>query len=134
MNIRVLSVVSMFVVSIIVGRNMFATTEKVQAQPVMPSIIELPSLSRIIKEEKKSVDEINVEVDLSTLEVSVNGTTDAIINVKTTGEPKPVVKWKTRVVEKNNSIGYPYIKSVSKISDDELPSTPLSIVETHEQQ
>ena len=132
MNIRVLSVVSMFVVSIIVGRNMFATTEKVQAQPVMPSIIELPSLSRIVKEEKKSVDEINVEVDLSTLEVSVNGTTDAIINVKTTGEPKPVVKWKTRVVEKNNSIGYPYIKSVSKIPDDELPSTPLSIVETYE--
>lgn len=132
MNIRVLSVVSMFVVSVIVGRNMFATTEKIQAQPVIPSIIELPSLSRVIKEEKKSVDEINVEVDLSTLEVSVNGTTDAIINVKTTGEPKPVVKWRTRVVEKNNSVGYPYIKSVSKILDNELPSTPLSIVETHE--
>ena len=100
MNNRMLTVVGMFVVSVFIGRQMFATTEVIQAQPVMPSIVELPNFPKVIKEEKKSVDEIDVEVDLSTLEVSVKGTTDAKVNVKTTGEPKPVVKWKTKVIEK----------------------------------
>lgn len=96
MNNRMLTVVGMFVVSVFIGRQMFATTEVIQAQPVMPSIVELPNFPNVIKEEKKSVDEIDVEVDLSTLEVSVKGTTDAKVNVKTTGEPKPVVKWKLK--------------------------------------
>lgn len=132
MNSRMLTVVAMFAISVFVGRQMFATTEVVQAQPVIPSIVEMPSFPRVIKEEKKSVDEINVELDLSTLEVSVKGTTDAIVNVKTTGEPKQVVKWKTKVIEKLTSTGYPKVKSISKISEDETPATPLSIVNSDE--
>lgn len=132
MNNRMLTVVGMFVVSVFIGRQMFATTEVIQAQPVIPSIVELPSFPKVIKEEKKSVDEINVEVDLSTMEVSVKGTTNAIVNVKTTGEPKPVVKWKTKVIEKKNSTGYPHVKAIGRVSDDELPSTPLSIVSNNE--
>ena len=131
MNNRMLTVVGMFVVSVFIGRQMFATTEVIQ--PVIPSIVELPNFPKVIKEEKKSVDEIDVEVDLSTLEVSVKGTTDAKVNVKTTSEPKPVVKWKTKVIEKTNSTGYPKVKAISKVSDDESPATPLTIVDKYEQ-
>lgn len=134
MNSRMLTVVAMFVVSVFVGRQMFATTEVIQAQPVIPSIVEVPIFPKVNNEEKKSVDEINVEVDLSTMEVSVKGTTDAIVNVKTTGEPKPVVKWKTKVIEKQISTGYPKVKAVSRVSENEKPVTPLSIVTEYGQQ
>ena len=131
MNNRMLTVVGMFVVSVFIGRQMFATTEVIQAQPVMPSIVELPNFPKVIKEEKKSVDEINVEVDLSTLEVSVKGTTDAKVNVKTTGEPKPVVKWRTKVIEKEVASGYPYIKSVGIMPDSVKAISPLSKVNSY---
>mgnify|MGYP000744669503 CR=1 FL=1 len=130
MNNRMLTVVGMFVVSVFIGRQMFATTEVIQAQPVMPSIVELPNFPKVIKEEKKSVDEINVEVDLSTLEVSVKGTTDAIVNVKTIGEPKPIVKWRTKTIEKEVASGYPYIKSVGTMPDSVKAISPLSKVNT----
>ena len=55
------------------------------------------------------------------------------MNVKTTGEPKPVVKWKTKVIEKTNSTGYPKVNAISKVSDDESPATPLTIVDKYEQ-
>lgn len=131
MNNRMLTVVGMFVVSVFIGRQMFATTEVIQAQPVMPSIVELPNFPKVIKEEKKSVDEIDVEVDLSTLEVSVKGTTDAIVNVKTIGEPKPVVKWRTKVIEKEVASGYPYIKSVGIMPDSIKAISPLSKVKSY---
>lgn len=134
MNSRMLTVVAMFVASIFVGRQMFATTEVIQAQPVTPSIVEVPIFPKVNKEEKKSVDEINVEVDLSTMEVSVKGATDAIVNVKTTGEPKPVVKWKTKVIEKQVATGYPKVKSVSRVPESEQPVTPLTIVNEYGQQ
>lgn len=133
MNSRMLTVVGMFAISILVGRQMFTTTEVIQAQPVIPSIVEVPIFPKINKEEKKSVDEINVEVDLSTMEVSVKGTTDALINVTTTGEPKPVVKWKTKVIEKTVHSGYPHVKAIRKVSENEQPKTPLTIVEEYGQ-
>ena len=131
MNNRMLTVVGMFVVSVFIGRQMFATTEVIQAQPVIPSIVELPNFPKVIKEEKKSVDEINVEVDLSTLEVSVKGTTDAKVNVKTIGEPKPIVKWRTKTIEKEVASGYPYIKSVGTMPDSIKAISPLSKVNSH---
>ena len=124
MNNRMLTVVGMFVVSVFIGRQMFATTEVIQAQPVIPSIVELPNFPKVIKEEKKSVDEINVEVDLSTLEVSVKGTTDAKVNVKTTGEPKPVVKWRTKVKEVNT--GFPKVRSIANLPEDVKPLSPFT--------
>lgn len=120
MNSRMLTVIGMFAISVIVGRQLFPITEVVQAQPVIPSPIELPSFPRVI-EEKKSVDNIDVEVDLSTMEISVKGTTDAIVNVKTTGQPKPEVKWKTKVIEKEKIVhsGYPLLKAMIKVSEEE---------------
>lgn len=130
-----LTVVGMFVTSVIIGRQIFATTEVIQAQPVTPSIVEVPIFPKINNEEKKSVDEIDVEIDLSTLEVSVKGATDAIVNVKTMGEPKPIVKWKTKVIEKEKitQSGYPYSKKIGVIPDSIKAISPLTIVEENGQ-
>lgn len=130
MSIRILSVVSMFIASIFVGYNLLPT-EKVQAQTlVIPSPIEIPHLMNIQPEKKElSTPEIDVQIDLSTKEVSVRGTVDAKVNVTTIGEPKPIVKWKTRVKKEvhKDTIGYPYIKSVGHMPTD---SKPISILET----
>ena len=133
MNFRFITAVGMFIASCIIGFGLRQTVTVVQAAPVIPSPIEMPKFPIVNSEENKSVDKIDVEVDLSTLEVSVKGTTDAKVNVKTTGEPKPVVKWKTKVIEKTNSTGYPKVKAISKVSDDESPTTPLTIVDKYEQ-
>lgn len=131
MNFRIITAVGMFIASCIIGFGLRQTVTVVQAAPVIPSPIEMPKFPIANNEVKKSVDKIDVEVDLSTLEVSVKGTTDAIVNVKTTGEPKPVVKWRTKVIEKLTSTGYPKVRSVSRISDDESPVTPLSKVDEY---
>lgn len=129
MNSRIISVVSMFVVSLLVGYNMFPTAETVQAQPVIPSPIEMPQLNRNL--ENKSVEKVDITYNLETQEVSVTGTTDAIVNFTTVGEQKPIVKWKTRVIkEEKNS--YPYVKNISKISENEMSVSPKVILENHE--
>lgn len=128
MNIRVATVVALFIASSIIGYNLVSPTVIVQAaEPVVPTILEMPSFPRVV--EKKSVDEINVEVDLSTLEVSVTGTADAKVNVKTTGTPQPVVKWKTKVIEKKVSDGYPYVKSIGHTPQDAEPISPLEMIQ-----
>lgn len=130
MNIRILSVVSMFIASIFVGYNLLPT-EQVQAQTlVIPSPVEIPYLKNIQPNKKElSTPEIDVQIDLSTKEVSVKGTVDAKVNITTIGEPKPIVKWKTRVKKEvhRDTIGYPYVKSVGRIPTD---SKPISILET----
>ena len=131
MNFRFITAVGMFIASCIIGFGLRQTVTVVQAAPVIPSPIEMPKFPIVNSEESKSVDKIDVEVDLSTLEVSVKGTTDAIVNVKTTGEPKPVVKWRTKVVEKLTSTGYPKVRSISRVSDDELPVTSLYNVDSY---
>lgn len=131
MNFRIITAVGMFIASCVIGFGLRQTVTVVQAAPVIPSHIEMPKFPIVNSEVKKSVEKIDVEVDLSTLEVSVKGTTDAIVNVKTTGEPKPVVKWRTKVIEKLTSTGYPKVRSISKVSDDEIPVTPLSKVDSH---
>ena len=92
----------------------------------------MPKFPIVNSEESKSVDKIDVEVDLSTLEVSVKGTTDAIVNVKTIGEPKPIVKWRTKTIEKEVASGYPYIKSVGTMPDSIKAISPLSKVNSHD--
>ena len=98
MTSRVLSVLVVFLASIFVGWNLIGTTEKVQAQPVIPSYLELMSMTKPQIKEKSSVsiDTINIAVDVNTQEVSIKGTTDAVVNVTTTGEVKPVVKWRSK--------------------------------------
>ena len=117
----------MFIASCIIGFGLQQTVTVVQAAPVIPSPIEMPKFPIVNSEENKSVDKIDVEVDLSTLEVSVKGTTDAIVNVKTIGEPKPIVKWRTKTV----ASGYPYIKSVGTMPDSVKAISPLSKVKSY---
>lgn len=136
MNSRILPAVGLFIASVFVGYNMISTVEPVQAQqPVVPSYLELMSMlhSNSKKEDKQSVskvDTITVSYDLNTQEVSVKGTTDAIVNVTTTGELKPVVKWRTKVKEVN--IGFPKVKSIANMPEDVKPISPFTKDSQHE--
>ena len=126
MNSRIVSVVLIFFASIYIGWNLVNTTEVVQAQPVIPSYLELMSMTHSKTEEKRSagIDTINVSVDISTHEVSVNGTTDAIVNVTTTGEIKPIVKYRTKVKEVNT--GFPKVSSIANLPEDTKPLSPFT--------
>lgn len=126
MNSRIISVVLIFFASIYIGWNLINTTEVVQAQPVIPSYLELMSMTHSKTEEKKSagIDTINVSVDINTHEVSVNGTTDAIVNVTTTGEVKPIVKYRTKVKEVNT--GFPKVSSIANLPEDTKPLSPFT--------
>ena len=135
MNGRILSTAILFVASILVGYNLIGTVEPVQAQqPVVPSYLELMSMmhSNSKKEESSvsKVDTITVSYDVNTQEVSVRGTTDAIVNVTTTGELKPIVKWRTKVKEVNN--GYPKVRSIARMPEDSKPNEPFTKVNTNE--
>ena len=121
MNTRILTVVIMFFISCVIGMNLTPTVIVQAAEPITFSKLELPKFP--VQTKEKSVDEINVEIDLSTKEVQVKSTTDAIINVTTTGKPKPVVKYK--IVEKEVNTGFPYMKSMRKVS--ETPISPINI-------
>ena len=126
MTSRVLSVLVVFFASIFVGWNLIGTTEKVQAQPVIPSYLESNSMTKPQIKEKSSVsiDTINIAVDVNTQEVSIKGTTDAVVNVTTTGEIKPVVKWRTKVKEVNT--GFPKVSSIANLPEDVKPLSPFT--------
>lgn len=126
MTSRVLSVLVVFFASIFVGWNLVGTTEKVQAVPAIPSYLELMSITKPQNVEKPSVsiDTINIAVDVNTQEVSVKGTTDAVVNITTVGEVKPIVKWKTKVKEVNT--GFPKVSSVATLPEDVKPLSPFT--------
>lgn len=126
MTSRVLSVLVVFFASIFVGWNLVGTTEKVQAQPAIPSYLELMSITKPQNVEKPSVsiDTINIAIDVNTQEVSVKGTTDAVVNITTVGEVKPIVKWKTKVKEVNT--GFPKVSSVATLPEDVKPLSPFT--------
>lgn len=127
MNSRILSAVVLFTASVFVGWNLISTVEPVQAQPpVVPSYLELMSMMHSNKEAKSvsKVDTIEVSYDVNTQEVSVKGTADAIVNVTTTGELKPVVKWRTRVKEVNT--GFPKVRSIANMPEDVKPLAPFT--------
>ena len=122
MNSRIVSVVLIFFASIYIGWNLVNTTEVVQAQPVIPSYLELMSMTH--SKTSAGIDTINVSVDINTHEVSVNGTTDAIVNVTTTGEVKPIVKYRTKVKEVNT--GFPKVSSIANLPEDVKPLSPFT--------
>jgi hypothetical protein len=135
MNGRIMSIAILFGASVLVGYNLIGTIEPVQAQqPVVPSYLELMSMmhSNSKKEELSvsKVDTITVSYDVNTQEVSVKGTTDAIVNVTTTGELKPVVKWRTRVKEVNT--GFPKVRSIANLPEDVKPLSPFTKANVNE--
>lgn len=137
MNGRIMSTAILFVASVLVGYNLIGTVEPIQAQqPVVPSYLELMSMmhSNSKKEESSvsKVDTITVSYDVNTQEVSVKGTTDAIVNVTTTGELKPVVKWRTRVKEVNT--GFPKVRSIANLPEDVKPLSPFTKESQNEQE
>ena len=86
-----------------------------------------------IKEKSSvSIDTINIAVDVNTQEVSIKGTTDAVVNVTTTGEIKPVVKWRTKVKEVNT--GFPKVSSIANLPEDVKPLSPFTKDSKNEEQ
>ena len=137
MNGRIMSTAILFVASVLVGYNLIGTVEPIQAQqPVVPSYLELMSMMRSNSKKEESsvskVDTITVSYDVNTQEVSVKGTTDAIVNVTTTGELKPVVKWRTKVKEVNT--GFPKVRSVANLPEDVKPLSPFTKESQNEQE
>lgn len=137
MNGRIMSIAILFGASVLVGYNLIGTVEPIQAQqPVVPSYLELMSMmhSNSKKEESSvsKVDTITVSYDVNTQEVSVKGTTDAIVNVTTTGELKPVVKWRTKVKEVNT--GFPKVRSIANLPEDVKPLSPFTKESQNEQE
>lgn len=137
MNGRIMSTAILFVASVLVGYNLIGTVEPIQAQqPVVPSYLELmPMMHSNSKKEESSVskvDTITVSYDVNTQEVSVKGTTDAIVNVTTTGELKPVVKWRTKVKEVNT--GFPKVRSIANLPEDVKPLSPFTKESQNEQE
>ncbi len=137
MNRRIMPTAILFVASVLVGYNLIGTVEPIQAQqPVVPSYLELMSMmhSNSKKEESSvsKVDTITVSYDVNTQEVSVKGTTDAIVNVTTTGELKPVVKWRTKVKEVNT--GFPKVRSIANLPEDVKPLSPFTKESQNEQE
>lgn len=133
MNSRILSATILFVASLFVGYNIIGTVEPVQAQqPVVPSYLELMSMmhSKNDKPSVSNVDTITVSYNVNTQEVSVRGTTDAIVNVTTTGELKPVVKWRTKVKEVNT--GFPKVRSIANMPEDVKPLSPFTNTNPYE--
>lgn len=135
MNGRIMSIAILFGASVLVGYNLIGTIEPVQAQqPIVPSYLELMSMmhSNSKKEELSvsKVDTITVSYDVNTQEVSVKGTTDAIVNVTMTGELKPVVKWRTRVKEVNT--GFPKVRSIANLPEDVKPLSPFTKANVNE--
>lgn len=121
MNGKILSVVSMFMASFVVGYNMLSPTQTIQATPpVYVSPIELINSMKI----DQPVEEIDIEVNIETQEVTVTGATgNKKVNVKTIGEIKPdtIVKWRTKTKKEIIKSDYPCVKSISKVNlDDEL--------------
>lgn len=137
MNGRIMSTAILFVASVLVGYNLIGTVEPIQAQqPVVPSYLELMSMTHSNSKKEESsvskVDTITVSYDVNTQEVSVKGTTDAIVNVTTTGELKPVVKWRTKVKEVNT--GFPKVHSIANLPEDVKPLSPFTKESQNEQE
>lgn len=122
MNRKVLSIVSMFVASFLVGYTLLPSTQPIQANtPVFVSPIELASMMKM----ERPVEEINVEVNVETQEVTVKGTTgNQNVKVTVTGEIKPdtIVKWRTKTKKKVINTGYPRLKNISKVTEE--PTSP----------
>lgn len=118
MNGKILSVVSIFIASLVIGYNMLSPTQVVQASPpVFISPVELMSSMNM----KTPVEQIDVEINLETQEVSVNGATgNKVVNVRTTGKAKAdtVVKWRTKVKEKVVRDGFPRVKAMMEVHEE----------------
>lgn len=106
----------LFIASCIIGYNIPPGAQTIHASPpVTLSPIELSSLLKV----PKTTETIDVTINLETQEVSINGNADIAVNVKTISEPKPkvITKYRTIVKEKEVQTGYPYISSISKVTE-----------------
>lgn len=119
---RILITVALFCASTYIGRNII-NGKTVQASPIVPNRMEFPILTlNANKEPTRELDTINIVYDKETQKVSVNGKDDIYVTVTTMGEQKPIIKWKTKIIEKESNTGYPYVKSIGRVPEDLKPA------------
>lgn len=111
---KFLPLLAVFLLSCVIGANISPTINTVQASPpVNMCPYEFPK----VVQDTKSIENIDVTVNIETQEVSVKGAIDAIVNVKTIGEIKPIVKYKTIKQKEIVNKGYPFVKSIVKVNE-----------------
>ena len=114
---KILLVGVMFVTSIWIGTTLIPEQVIAQTQASPPKELNIPKILQPPQETQS----IDVAIDLTTKDVTINGTQNAKVNVHMFNEPEPVVrtviKYKDRVVNQ----GYPhtkvmdnYIKSITE--------------------
>lgn len=114
---KILLVGVMFITSIWIGTTLIPEQVIAQTQASPPKELNIPKILQPPQETQS----IDVAIDLTTKDVTINGTQNAKVNVRMFNEPEPVVrtvvKYKDRVVNQ----GYPhtkvmdnYIKSITE--------------------
>lgn len=114
---KILIVSAMFLTSIWIGTTLIPEQVIAQTQASPPMELNIPKILQPPQESQS----IDVAIDLTTKDVTINGTQNAKVNVRMFNEPEPVVrtvvKYKDRVVNQ----GYPhtkvmdnYIKSITE--------------------
>lgn len=96
----------MFLTSIWIGTTLISEQVIAQTQASPPMELNIPKILQPPQESQS----IDVAIDLTTKDVTINGTQNAKVNVRMFNEPEPVVrtvvKYKDRVVNQ----GYPHTK------------------------
>lgn len=114
---KILIVGAMFLTSIWIGTTLIPEQVIAQTQASPPMELNIPKILQPPQESQS----IDVAIDLTTKDVTINGTQNAKVNVRMFNEPEPVIrtviKYKDRVVNQ----GYPhtkvmdnYIKSITR--------------------
>ena len=102
------------------------TLEDILAEFDMDEVEEATEVAQFIPAPmERPVEEINVEVNVETQEVTVKGTTgNQNVKVTVTGEIKPdtIVKWRTKTKKEVINTGYPRLKNISKVTEE--PTSP----------
>lgn len=103
---KIILVGVMFVTSIWIGTTLIPEHVIAQTQASPPMELNVPKILQPPQETQS----IDIAIDLTTKDVTINGTQNAKVNVRMFNEPEPVVrtvvKYKDRVVNQ----GYPHTK------------------------
>lgn len=114
---KILLVGVMFITSIWIGTTLIPEQVIAQTQASPPKELNIPKILQPPQETQS----IDVAIDLTTKDVTINGTQNAKVNVRMFNEPEPVVRTVVKYKDKVVNQGYPhtkvmdnYIKSITE--------------------
>lgn len=103
---KILIVSAMFLTSIWIGTTLIPEQVVAQAKSSPPMELNIPKILQPPQESQS----IDVAIDLTTKDVTINGTQNAKVNVRMFNEPEPVVKTVIKYKDKVINKGYPHTK------------------------